>query len=93
MQGFEGFWKMYPRRVANADARKAWEKLAPSAELEEQIRNLKSATSMAAESTVMALDRILEIEKVVKAAEKFYDFLVGGNPNKPGEMLKVADHG
>ena len=33
MNGFEEFWKAYPKRRAKADARKAWAKLAPDAEL------------------------------------------------------------
>lgn len=39
--------------------------------LEEQVRNLKSATATAAETTVTALDRLIEMEKVVKAAESW----------------------
>lgn len=34
---FDDFWQAYPRRVAKADARKAWDKLKPSPELEAQI--------------------------------------------------------
>ena len=30
---FEVFWKLYPNKKAKANARKAWEKLKPSAEL------------------------------------------------------------
>jgi uncharacterized protein YdaU (DUF1376 family) len=31
--GFDDFWMAYPRKTAKADARKAWAKLAPAAEL------------------------------------------------------------
>lgn len=34
---FETFWQHYPRRVAKGDARKAWEKLKPSPDLEAQM--------------------------------------------------------
>lgn len=33
MEGFDQFWKLYPNKKSKKDARKAWEKLKPSAEL------------------------------------------------------------
>lgn len=35
--GFDDFWEVYPRHTAKENARKAWEKLNPSAELQEKI--------------------------------------------------------
>lgn len=32
-EAFEVFWKLYPNKKSKKDARKAWEKLKPSAEL------------------------------------------------------------
>jgi hypothetical protein len=36
--GFDDFWKAYPRKVAKQDAEKAWSKLKPDAELQRLIR-------------------------------------------------------
>jgi len=36
--GFEDFWKAYPRKVAKQDAERAWGKLKPDAELQRLIR-------------------------------------------------------
>lgn len=35
IEGFEAFWKAWPKKVAKEDARKAWAKLNPSVELQE----------------------------------------------------------
>lgn len=37
LTGFDLFWSVYPKRVAKADARKAWAKLNPSEELIQKI--------------------------------------------------------
>jgi len=34
-EGFEQFWKLYPNKASKKDARRAWEKLKPSAELQQ----------------------------------------------------------
>lgn len=35
--GFETFWELYPRRVAKGQARRAWARLRPNAELRGRI--------------------------------------------------------
>lgn len=37
MDGFDAFWVQYPRHLAKKDARKAWDRMQPSAALTEQI--------------------------------------------------------
>lgn len=40
---FDEFWKLYPKKVGKADARKSWMKIKPTKELHEQIINKVSA--------------------------------------------------
>jgi hypothetical protein len=48
LEGFEQFWKLYPRKVNKAKAGKAWEKLAPNSELTRVINQAlaRQATSL-----------------------------------------------
>lgn len=38
-EGFDEFWKAYPKKVAKAQAQKAWNKIKPNAELQQVILN------------------------------------------------------
>lgn len=37
--GFDAFWKAYPRKVAKGAAEKAWKRLKPSLDVQQQIRD------------------------------------------------------
>jgi len=56
-EGFEDFWKVYPRKRSKAQAEKAWNKIAPDEELQKQIVEALK-TTVAKDFSQRPLDKV-----------------------------------